>query len=54
VEVGIGGGDSSSRTSEAEVMTATEGMENAEAVDATAADAAKADAAKADVAKAVW
>jgi hypothetical protein len=42
VEVGIGGGDGSSRTSEAEVMTATEGTANAEAVDAAEAEAAKA------------
>jgi hypothetical protein len=33
-EVGIGGGDGSGRTSEAEVMTAMEGTANAEVVDA--------------------
>jgi hypothetical protein len=45
-EVGIGGRDSSGRTSEAEVMMATEGTANAEAVDVAEAEVAKADTAK--------
>jgi hypothetical protein len=40
-EVGIGGGDGSGRTSEVEVMIATEGTANTEVVDAAEAEAAK-------------